>query len=41
MEEPGLLVVMADTSYSDMKAADNRGRAVSEVQLLDDGQVLA
>jgi hypothetical protein len=39
MEEPGLMVVMADTSYSDMKAADNRGRAVSEVQLLDDGQV--
>jgi len=39
MVEPGLMVVMADTSYSDMKAADNRGRAVSEVQLLDNGQV--
>jgi hypothetical protein len=39
MTEPGLLVVMADTSYSDMKAPDNRGRAVSEVQLFDDGQV--
>jgi hypothetical protein len=39
MEEPGVVVVMADTSFSDMKAADNRGRAVSEVLLLDDGQV--
>jgi len=39
MVEPGLMVVMADTSYSDMKAADCRGRAVSEVQLLDDGKV--
>jgi len=39
VEEPGLVVVMADTSYSDMKAADNRGRAVSEVLLLDDGKV--
>jgi hypothetical protein len=39
MEEPGLVVVMADTSYSDMKAPDNRGRAVSEVLLLDNGQV--
>lgn len=39
MAEPGLLVVMADTSYSDIKSKDCRGRAVSEVQLLDDGQV--
>jgi len=39
MEEPGLVVVMADTSYSDMKAPDNRGRAVSEVLLLDNGQM--
>jgi hypothetical protein len=31
--ERGLLVVMADTSYSDVKAADCRGRALSEVQL--------
>mmetsp|Transcript_32548 Transcript_32548/g.96178 ORF Transcript_32548/g.96178 Transcript_32548/m.96178 type:complete len:311 (-) Transcript_32548:143-1075(-) len=28
---------MADTSYSDMKSADNRGTAVSEVQLRPDG----
>eukprot|EP00966_Prymnesium_polylepis_P016821 388094-Prymnesium_polylepis.1 len=27
MTLPGLVVVMADTSFSDMKAADNRGRA--------------
>jgi len=39
MQEPGLVVVMADTSFSDMKAADNRGSAVSEVQLLDNGEV--
>jgi len=38
-EAPGLVVVMADTSYSDVKADDCRGRAVSEVQLLDDGRV--
>eukprot|EP00051_Salpingoeca_urceolata_P002000 m.46015 g.46015 ORF g.46015 m.46015 type:complete len:681 (+) comp11823_c0_seq3:72-2114(+) len=31
----GLLVVMADTSYSDMKAEDNRGFAVSDVTVLD------
>ena len=30
---------MADTSYSDMKAVDNRGQAVSEVQLLADGSI--
>jgi hypothetical protein len=41
MQEPGLVVVMADTSFSDMKAADNRGSAVSEVQLLDNGEVRA
>lgn len=35
--EPVLEIVMADTSYSDMRAEDNRGRAVSEVQLLPDG----
>ena len=29
--DPHLEVIMADTSYSDMKAADNRGEAVSEV----------
>jgi len=39
MAEPGLVVVMADTSYSDVKCKDCRGRAVSEVQLFDDGQV--
>lgn len=32
-------VVMADTSYSDMEASDNRGRAVSDVQLLRNGSV--
>lgn len=31
----GLIVVMADTSYSDMKASDNRGKAVSEVIVQD------
>lgn len=30
-------VVMADTSYSDMSAEDNRGEAVSELVLLPDG----
>jgi len=35
----GLMVVMADTSFSDVKAPDCRGNAVSEVLLLDDGQV--
>eukprot|EP00966_Prymnesium_polylepis_P323518 7379697-Prymnesium_polylepis.2 len=30
---------MADTSFSDMSAADNRGCAVSEVQFLEDGSV--
>jgi len=30
-------IVMADTSYSDMSAIDNRGLAVSEVQMLADG----
>jgi len=34
---PCLEIIMADTSYSDMKAADNRGTAVSEVQLRPDG----
>ena len=35
----GLEVVMADTSYSDMQAADNRGRAVSDVRLKAGGQM--
>eukprot|EP00966_Prymnesium_polylepis_P267254 6173728-Prymnesium_polylepis.1 len=39
LQSDGMLVVMADTSFSDMSAADNRGSAVSEVQLLDDGAV--
>lgn len=32
-------VIMADTSYSDMRAPDFRGEAVSEVQILPDGSV--
>jgi len=39
MQSEGLLMVMADTSYSDMSAADNRGSAISEVQILEDGAV--
>ena len=35
----GLLVVAADTSFSDMSASDKRGVAVSEVQFLEDGGV--
>jgi len=35
--EPLLEIIMADTSYSDMKAADNRGAAVVEVELRPDG----
>ena len=33
MHAPGMTVVMADTSFSDMTAADNRGGAVAEVQI--------
>ena len=33
MHAPGITVVMADTSFSDMAAADNRGGAVAEVQV--------
>ena len=36
-DAPHLQIVMADMSYSDMKAADNRGEAVAEVQILPDG----
>eukprot|EP00966_Prymnesium_polylepis_P334389 7389761-Prymnesium_polylepis.3 len=39
VQSEGLLLVMADTSFSDMSAADNRGSAVSEVQFLEDGGV--
>lgn len=35
--ESVLEIVMADTSYSDMRTEDNRGKAVSEVLLLRDG----
>jgi len=37
--QPCMQIIMADTSYSNMKAADNRGDAVSEVLLLPDGEV--
>lgn len=37
--EPHFQVIMADTSYSDMGAPDNRGPCVTEVQLLVDGRV--
>jgi len=39
LKSDGLLMIMADTSYSDMSAGDNRGYAVSEVQFLEDGRV--
>ena len=39
LQSSGLLMVMADTSFSDMSAPDNRGTAVSEVQFLEDGSV--
>ena len=35
----GLLVVAADTSFSDMSASDKRGAAASEVQFVEDGSV--
>lgn len=35
---PGLMVITADTSYSNMKASDNRGEAVSEVIVLPAGR---
>mmetsp|Transcript_38706 Transcript_38706/g.64204 ORF Transcript_38706/g.64204 Transcript_38706/m.64204 type:complete len:670 (-) Transcript_38706:447-2456(-) len=34
--DPSVEVIMADTSYSDMQQLDNRGNAVSEVQVLPD-----
>ena len=34
-----VLVVMGDTSYSDMKSKDNRGQAVSAVSLSADGAI--
>lgn len=34
-----LLIVMADTSYSDMKEPDNRGSACSSVAVMNDGTV--
>ena len=37
--ERPVLVVMADTSYSDMSRPDNRGDAVSTVVILNDGSV--
>ena len=40
LTEPNLLVVMADTSYSDVRAADNRGKAVSEVPLRDGSSLI-
>lgn len=36
---PKLQVIMCDTSYSDAKAADNRGQAASDVVLHPDGTV--
>jgi hypothetical protein len=36
---PKLQVIMCDTSYSDTKAADNRGQAASDVVLHPDGTV--
>jgi len=39
LQTSGLLMVMADTSYSDMSSPDNRGAAISEVQFLEDGSV--
>ena len=39
-DAPGCVdVIMADTSFSDMAAADNRGAAVSEVAVLSTGRV--
>ena len=31
---PRVDIIMCDTSYSDMKAEDNRGKAASEVRLM-------
>ena len=39
VQSPGFEVIMADTSYSDMRQGDNRGVAVSEVILRSDGRV--
>ena len=39
LRSPCLEVIMADTSYSDMTAADNRGIAVAEVALRADATI--